>query len=209
MRALKITAIIVVALLIAGVLVRAFTGLPSLGGRSRTMMLTDTADTPLGRAARPRVAAHPGLSGVHELRTGQGAFAARVLLARAARRSLDLQYYIWHKDLAGTLLFQELRAAADRGVRVRLLLDDNVTTGLDPTLAALDRHPNIEVRLYNPFVMRNVRALGYATDFVRLNRRMHNKSFTADNQATIVGGRNIGDAYMGAGDELLFATSMC
>lgn len=205
MRAFKITAIIVAALLIAGVLVRAFTGLPSLDGRSRTTMLADTADTSLGRATAPRVAAHPGLSGVHELRTGQGAFAARVLLARSARRSLDLQYYVWHKDLAGTLLFQELRAAADRGVRVRLLLDDNVTAGLDPTLAALDRHPNIEVRLYNPFVMRKVRALGYATDFVRLNRRMHNKSFTADNQATIVGGRNIGDAYMGVGDELLFA----
>ena len=205
MQALKIAAIAVVALAIAVGFVRTFASLPSLEGRARSAMLTDTADTTLGRAVAPRVAAHPGRSGVHELRTGHGAFAARVLLARAAERSLDLQYYIWHKDLAGTLLFEELRAAADRGVRVRLLLDDNVTAGLDLTLAALDRHPNIEVRLYNPFVIRKLRIVGYATDFVRLNRRMHNKSFTADNQVTIVGGRNVGDAYFGAGDGLLFA----
>ncbi len=90
-------------------------------------------------------------------------------------------------------------------MRVRLLLDDNNTAGLDPTLAALDAHPNIELRLYNPFVQRGARALGYMTEFARLNRRMHNKSFTADNQVTVVGGRNIGDEYFGAGDGMLFA----
>jgi len=132
------------------------------------------------------------------------AFAARALLARAAERSLDVQYYIWRRDLTGTLLFEALHAAAERGVRVRLLLDDNNTSGLDTTLAALDSHRNIEVRLFNPFVPRRPRGLGYLTDFGRLNRRMHNKSFTADNQVTIVGGRNVGDEYFGATDGVLF-----
>jgi putative cardiolipin synthase len=86
---------------------------------------------------------------------------------------------------------------------VRLLLDDNNTPGLDPTLAALDAHPNIEVRLFNPFVIRKLR-IGYLTDFHRANRRMHNKSFTVDNQVTIIGGRNIGDEYFGATEGVLF-----
>lgn len=142
---------------------------------------------------------------MHPLTDGQSAFAARVHLARTAQRSLDLQYYIWHGDLSGTLLFDEVRRAADRGVRVRILLDDNSTSGLDPVLAALDAHPGIEVRLFNPFVLRSPRFVGYFTDFRRLNRRMHNKSFTADNQATIVGGRNVGDEYFGAGEGAMFA----
>ena len=131
------------------------------------------------------------------------AFAARARLAEIAERSLDVQYYIWEKDMTGTLLFEALHAAADRGVRVRLLLDDNNTSGLDPVLAALDSHPNIEVRLFNPFVIRKPR-IGYLTDFFRANRRMHNKSFTADNQVTIIGGRNIGDEYFGAAEGSLF-----
>ncbi|MFP3711193.1 phospholipase D family protein, partial [Paraburkholderia sp. SIMBA_009] len=85
-----------------------------------------------------------------------------------------------------------------------LLLDDNGTSGLDTVLAALDAHPNIEVRLYNPFAVRWPKSIGYLTDFRRLNRRMHNKSLTADNQATIVGGRNIGDEYFGATNGVLF-----
>jgi putative cardiolipin synthase len=131
------------------------------------------------------------------------AFAARWRLAEVAERTLDVQYYIWEKDRTGTLLLEALHAAADRGVRVRLLLDDNGTPGLDPVLAALDSHPNIEVRLFNPFVIRKPR-IGYLTDFARANRRMHNKSFTADNQATIIGGRNVGDEYFGAAEGLLF-----
>ncbi|MEO5733962.1 MAG: phospholipase D family protein [Rubrivivax sp.] len=127
-----------------------------------------------------------------------------MLLAEAAERSLDVQYYTWHDDLTGTLLMHALKQAADRGVRVRLLLDDNNTAGLDPGLAALDSHANIQVRLFNPFMQRDWRWLGFLTDFSRLNRRMHNKSFTADNQATIVGGRNIGDEYFDAGQEIAF-----
>ncbi|MCI4053420.1 phospholipase D-like domain-containing protein, partial [Klebsiella pneumoniae] len=123
------------------------------------------------------------------------AFAARAALIESAEHSLDLQYYIWRNDISGRLLFNLVYLAAERGVRVRLLLDDNNTRGLDDLLLALDSHPNIEVRLFNPFVFRKWRALGYLTDFPRLNRRMHNKSFTADNRATILGGRNIGDEY--------------
>ena len=179
--------------------------LPSLENRRPSVALADTGATRLGRAITSRRSAHPGKSGIHALRDAREAFAARALLAKAAERSLDVQYYIWRKDLTGTLLFESLHAAADRGVRVRLLLDDNNTMGLDTTLAALDSHPNIEVRLFNPFVDRSLRALGYATDFGRLNRRMHNKSFTADNLATIVGGRNVGDEYFGATNGVLFA----
>ena len=162
------------------------------------------AATFLEQSIGPLVQAHPGLSGIHTLADGLDAFAARMRLAQSAERSLDVQYYIWHDDMTGRMLFDALRAAADRGVRVRLLLDDNNTVGLDPTLAALDVHPNIEVRLFNPFKHRRARWLGYLTEFTRLNRRMHNKSFTADGQATIVGGRNVGDEYFGAAEQSLF-----
>jgi cardiolipin synthase C len=177
--------------------------LPPLTDRQASTHLTDTADTRLGRAVAA-AAGPPGTSGVFPLTAPLDAFAARVLLMRAADRSLDVQYYIWHADITGVGLLQELRHAAERGVRVRLLLDDNGIAGLDPDLAALDAHPNIEVRLFNPFVQRGFKALGYLTDFGRLNHRMHNKSLTADTQATIVGGRNVGDVYYGADPDLEF-----
>ena len=173
--------------------------------RVESSVLRDTSDTALGRGIAPLVSQHAGLSGIYLLQGGPDAFAARALLAGAAQRTLDVQYYIWHPDLSGKLLLEALRSAAERGVRVRLLLDDNNTGGMDSVLAALDQHPNIEVRLFNPFKVRGLRAVGYITEFSRLNRRMHNKSFTADNQATIVGGRNVGDEYFGAGDGMLFA----
>jgi cardiolipin synthase C len=172
--------------------------LPSLENAKSSAACPNTAGTPLGAAVAPRVEAHPGCCGIHALPNAFDAFAARMLLAQVAERSLDAQYYIWHADLTGTMLFQALRAAADRNVRVRLLLDDNRTVGLDRVLAALDSHPNIEVRLFNPFRQRKFRVFGYLSDFSRLNRRMHNKSFTADKQATIIGGRNIGDEYFDA-----------
>jgi len=171
--------------------------LPSLENRTTSTALFDTGDTKLGRAISPMVDAHPGVSGIYPLPDARDAFAARALLAQSAERTLDVQYYIWRSDLSGTLLFEALRSAADRGVRVRLLLDDNDTSGLDTLLASLASHSNIEVRLFNPFAIREPRWIGYVTDFFRLNRRMHNKSFTADNQATIIGGRNVGDEYFG------------
>ena len=164
-----------------------------------------SAQIQLGRAIAPQLLQHPQLSGIRTLVDPLEAFAARMLLARAAERSLDVQYYIWRSDHTGTLLLQALAQAADRNVRVRLLLDDGGTAGLDRELAALALHPQIEVRLFNPFVLRWPKPLGYLTDFNRANRRMHNKSFTADNQASIVGGRNVGDEYFGATDGVLFS----
>ena len=193
---------------VVAALVASITGcasLPSLEGRTATSALADTAETRLGRAVAPGVAAHPGTTGIHPLPEPRDAFAARVLLSAAAEKSIDVQYYIWHGDQVGYLLFDALRQAAERGVRVRLLLDDFNTKGLDPTIAALGAHPNIEVRLYNPLVQRNARALNFLTDFAHANRRMHNKSFTVDNQVSIVGGRNIGNEYFAAGSGVAFA----
>lgn len=178
--------------------------LPALENRAVSSVIVTTRDTRLGQAVAPLAQAHPGKSGIYPLADARDSFAARVLLARAAESTLDLQYYIWHADLSGTLLFNAVRDAADRGVRVRILLDDHGTTGIDTILAALDSHPNIEVRMFNPFTVRKPRAFNYLFDFFRLNRRMHNKSFTADNQVTIIGGRNIGDEYFGATDGLLY-----
>jgi len=201
----RLVATLGVACMMGGLLGGCAASLPSLESRSTTSVATDTGSTRLGRALAPEIAGHQGLSGIHALANPRDAFATRVVLAAAADKSLDVQYYIWHGDPVGYLLFQALWSAAERGVHVRLLLDDNNTAGLDPTLTALNAHPNIELRLYNPFVQRSARVLGYVTDFARLNRRMHNKSFTADNQVTVVGGRNIGGEYFGAGDGMLFA----
>lgn len=169
-------------------------------------------DYSASREPESQLSQHPELNriarqdvcGVHSLEKSLEAFAARYHLAKYAERTLDIQYYIWEDDLSGGLLFQALLDAAGRGVRVRLLLDDNNTHGLDKILSVLDSHPLIDVRLFNPFSFRKLRMLGYLTDFARLNRRMHNKSFTADSAATIIGGRNIGDAYFGVGDAPLF-----
>ena len=180
--------------------------LPSLEGRTTSTALSveQAHDTTLGRSFAPQVQAHPGKSGIYSLADAHDAYAARVLLTRSAEKTLDVQSYIWHPDVTGTLLLEELRAAAERGVRVRLLLDDNGTAGLDDAMATLNSHPNIEVRLFNPFLVRKAKFLGYLTDFDRANRRMHNKSYTADNQATIIGGRNVGDEYFGVAS-VLFA----
>jgi putative cardiolipin synthase len=192
------------ACLIAGSLAGC-AALPPLEPRVVSRALADTGATRIGKAVVPLAAAHPGLSGVHVLVDGRDAFAARMTMADTAERSLDVQYYIWRNDTTGTLLLEALRAAAARGVRVRLLLDDNNTAGMDGVLALLAALPNVEVRLFNPFASRRARLLGMLGDFSRLNRRMHNKSFSADGQATIVGGRNVGDEYFDAAGEVLFS----
>jgi len=123
------------------------------------------------------------------------AFAARVLCARLAERSLDMMYYIWHDDLTGRLLLKEVLEAADRGVRVRLLLDDINAQGRDPAYAALDRHPNIKIRMFNPSRTRHNglrRGLEMVLRALTVTRRMHNKAFIADGRVAIVGGRNVG-----------------
>ena len=167
--------------------------------------MTDNGRTALAAAVRPRVVAHVGQSGLHPLADGGEALAARLALADAAQRSLDVQYFIWNKDMTGKVLLEHLFHAADRGVRVRLLLDDLGTMPSDATLLAIDSHPNIEVRMFNPVALRSPRLLGMVADFGRINKRMHNKSFTADGQAAIVGGRNVGDEYFEAHAEMNFA----
>ncbi len=180
-------------------------GLPKDGARTVSTAMTDNGRTALARAVRPRVAAHAGQSGLHALADGHEALAARLALADAAQRSLDVQYFIWNKDMTGKVLVERLFRAADRGVRVRLLLDDLGTMPSDDVLLAIDSHPNIEVRMFNPVALRSPRLLGMVADFGRINRRMHNKSFTADGQVAIVGGRNIGDEYFGAHDGTNYA----
>ncbi len=179
--------------------------LPPPAPRTEFRAYTGTAETEIGQAIAPLLAAHPDLSGLHAMPDAFDAFAARMIMAAAAQRSIDAQYFIWHDDQVGMLLFQALWQAAERGVRVRLLLDDGGTSGIDATLALLDAHPNIELRLYNPFAYRGSRTLGYMTDFTRLNKRMHNKSFTVDNQASVVGGRNIANEYFGAAGSIALA----
>ncbi|MEZ5646091.1 MAG: phospholipase D family protein [Burkholderiaceae bacterium] len=191
-------------LLLPGFALTACAPPPPLPGRTASAVLTDTDNTRLGRAVRAGDTGE-GRSGLHVLPDPLEAFAARMRLVNAAERSLDVQYYIWRPDTTGSLLLDALWQAADRGVRVRLLLDDNGVDGMDTLLAAADLHDHIEVRLFNPYPNRSFKALGYLTNFSRLNRRMHNKALIADGQAAIVGGRNVGDAYFGADPALAFA----
>jgi putative cardiolipin synthase len=193
--------------LIVAALALVFSGcasLPSNVGRNESHALQDTATTTLGRQSHAALQTHPGQSGFRPLRSGVDALLARIVLADAAERSLDVQYYIWHDDLTGRIFANALLRAADRGVRVRVLLDDVGARANDQVLLTLDSHPNIEIRLFNPIASRTFRGLGMLSDFSRLNRRMHNKAFVADNQAAILGGRNIGDEYFEASSEVAF-----
>jgi putative cardiolipin synthase len=165
----------------------------------------DTQNTRWTQTISPAAAEHPGSSGIKLLPYGLDAFAARLALADSAERTLDLQYYIWTADSAGKLLAEHVLRAADRGVRVRFLLDDLGGSAPDNVLLTLSSHTNVEVRIFNPVANRTFRKLSMLFDFNRVNRRMHNKSFTADRAVTIIGGRNIGDHYFGLGEQPLFA----
>ncbi len=181
--------------------------LPSDYPRTVSTAYTDTDDTTLGRNFAPIVNTHPGESGFHMLYLGLEALAARLLLIDEAERSIDVQYYFIRHDTTGTLFVNRLLQAADRGVRVRVLIDDLQTSsyeGKDKTLVALDSHPYIEIRVFNPFAHRKLRVVDALMNFTRINRRMHNKSLIIDNQVAIVGGRNIGDEYFEACPELDF-----
>ena len=171
--------------------------------------LDHPAETFLGRSFVSRLAATPGQSGFHLLVSGQEAFLARAALAESAERTLDLQYYIVAEDATATLLLYRALRAAQRGVRVRLLIDDLYAVGRDFDLATFAAHPNVQVRVFNPFLRRGPlgisRLLEYLGDSTRLNRRMHNKLWIADNAAAVVGGRNLGDAYFAAHGESDFA----
>ena len=162
---------------------------------------------PLDRSIAPAEAQRPGQSAFRLVIEGPEAFAIRVYSARLAVRSLDVQTYIWHADLTGMYLAQQLIDAADRGVKVRLLVDDMDARAKNAGFAALAAHSNIDVRLFNPFASRTgmLGLIGEGlTNFGRVNRRMHNKSWIADNRIALVGGRNIGNEYFGANDGVNF-----
>jgi len=171
--------------------------------RHPSSAFTDTQDTRLGREASKGAVAHPGQSGFLMLPDGLDAFTARALLADSAERSIDAQYYLYHNDLIGKLFTWQLVKAADRGVRVRLLVDDMESRN-DLAGTVLDSHPNIEVRLFNPFSRNAGRAFQFLARWGSVTRRMHNKTMVIDNQAAIVGGRNIGNEYFEADPDLAF-----
>jgi cardiolipin synthase C len=162
--------------------------------------------TKLGRLIDAEHAAR-GESALRLLYSGTAAFAARVALIREAERAIDAQYYIIHGDLTGKLLLGELLAAADRGVRVRLLVDDIYAGGAEQAIADFDHHPQVEVRLFNPWRSRGsavARMWESVTAFSRINHRMHNKLLSADGAAVVLGGRNLGDEYFDADDRTGF-----
>ena len=178
--------------------------LPDLGARKYSSAIALSSDTALGSLVAASPGHLSGKTGIAAFTGGTDAFAARMKLIRSAQVSIDLQYYIWRRDMTGMLTLAALQDAAERGVRVRLLLDDNGSAGLDDVLALLNDHPKIEIRLFNPFTVRGHRWLGYTFEFFRLNRRMHNKSFTVDNAISIIGGRNVADEYFDTGINSLF-----
>ncbi|MGA9421952.1 MAG: phospholipase D family protein [Rhodanobacteraceae bacterium] len=170
--------------------------------------VTPALDTSTARYVHSETSAHAGQSGFRLLTLNTNALLSRIALADHAAHSIDVQYYIFHNDATGRLVAQRLLAAADRGVRVRILLDDINVAGRDREFAALDAHRNIEVRLFNPFYSRDSSLLSQGLQILldgrRLNRRMHNKSFIVDNDVAIVGGRNIGNEYFSVGDKPQF-----
>ncbi|HQW59199.1 phospholipase D family protein [Thermomonas sp.] len=163
--------------------------------------------TRLDAEVAPAVARHPGASGFRLVADGMEAFALRGHSARSAGRSLDIQTYIWHDDLTGRLLAAEVLDAADRGVQVRVLLDDLDARAKSQALLALDSHPRISIRIFNPLATRDGMlgtALEFASDFERVNRRAHNKSWIVDGRLAVAGGRNLGDEYFMASPEANF-----
>ena len=172
--------------------------LPMQADRPFSPALKPSSESPLVRIAQDSSPA-PALTGFRLMPLGVYSLDARIQLARRARYSLDVQYYLIQNDRTGRLLMRNLRDAALRGVRVRLLVDDLYTVGGDPMFRGLAAFPNVEVRLFNPFCCaRKSIASKYAAsiiEFSRLNHRMHNKLFIADGAMVVAGGRNIADEY--------------
>jgi len=204
-RAIRYTALLVLATLIASCATR-----PPANALDRpvTHALPASADTPLSEALAPLEQEHPGESGFVLLPRGAEALQMRVALARAATKTLDMQYYIADEDVTGKLMLAAALHAADRGVHVRLLVDDLNFKDIDNTMAALNTHPNIEVRVFNPFGSAQQgmfeRTENIFTKIDHFTRRMHNKAMIADNQIAVVGGRNLSDGYFGVSPTLEF-----
>ena len=182
-------------ILLAGLVLAGCASVPLDTPKTATYALVDTQETTLAKEAAEWLSEQPESNGFYPLSKGLDAFGARLVLIGAAERSIDAQYFLMKPDSAGLVFSQKLLAAADRGVRVRLLLDDIFTTVRDEALATLDAHPNIELRIFNPISRKGSGSLNYLGNFSLANRRMHNKSLTMDNVVAVVGGRNIAEEY--------------
>jgi putative cardiolipin synthase len=193
------------SLLLAGVLLLCgCVSVPFDYPKTASTALPPNGSTPLGQTAQQWQQEHGELSGFIGLPNGIDALGARLRMIEAAQSTIDAQYFIVKKDRAGALFVGKMLRAADRGVRVRLLVDDIFSPGVDQGFSLLNSHPNVEVRLFNPLSRQSFRYWSYLVDFKRANRRMHNKSFTVDNSMTIVGGRNIGEEYFELKQDIKF-----
>lgn len=171
------------------------TALPVAQERIPSAALKNPEQTELGGFFLDEIKAHPGKSGVALVPSGEWGFRTRAGLSNTAEKTIDVQYYIWELDTSGSVLVERLLRAADRGVRVRMMLDHFTTQNTDFKFVQMDQHPNVEIRLFNPFARDSFRMLEFLFSLERLNHRMHNKAFIVDNAIAIVGGRNIGDNY--------------
>jgi len=178
--------------------------LPENYPRTPSTAYKNYKSTKIGRLFEKETVRHPGKSGFKLIPYGQDAFTARIAMVRLAQKSLDLQYYLWKSDRVGLLLANEALKAADRGVKVRILLDDIEQSGRDDIVAAMDAHPNIQIRIFNPFAHRNSHLLDFIGNFDRVNHRMHNKTIVIDNALVLIGGRNIGDEYFALDEKTNF-----
>ncbi len=169
---------IILTAILLGLLVVGCATLPEEFDRPESNAYTDTDHTSIGRATHDEKMAHSGQSGFLLLGNGLDAFVARALMSHYAERSIDAQYYLLHDDLTGRLFIDQLLKAADRGIRVRLLLDDIDLGGRELGAAMLDSHPNMEVRIFNPFSRKTARVTQFITRLGSVTRRMHNKSLT-------------------------------
>ncbi|AOA60002.1 phospholipase [Acinetobacter larvae] len=165
----------------------------------------ETNDTSLGQLIQALKIKNPELTGYHILYDPLDALAARIHLIDRAEKTLDLQYYIWDNDKIGSLVLYKIIQAADRGVKIRLLIDDNNAHAMEGVYLALSQHANIEVKLFNPYRFRTLRAIDMVLDLKRINRRMHNKTFTADHQVSLIGGRNMSNQYYNISDNYQFS----
>jgi putative cardiolipin synthase len=163
--------------------------------KEESFALADTSQTREAKESREWLGGRDNVNGFYPLTQGYDAFGARLRLIDLAEASIDAQYFLMKPDNAGLVFAAKLLDAADRGVRVRFLLDDVFTKVKDSGLAMLDAHPNIEVRIFNPIARKGIYAFNYVGHFSLSNRRMHNKAFIVDNQVAVVGGRNIAAEY--------------
>lgn len=182
---------------------------PPAHTRAESWAIADPDASTLLARTRNMVERMGGLSGFRILPNGPDAFAMRALSAMRAEQTLDIQYYLVHDGITTRVLMQQIIEAAERGVRVRILLDDTTTHGNDFRTAVLSAHPNVEVRLFNPLPAGRdnpvSRSVMFLTQLNRLHRRMHNKLWIADGAVAVIGGRNLGDEYFGASDDMNFA----